>query len=235
MIDNIRVASPCSADWNKMPGDDRIRHCEACNLNVYNLSAFTEREIRELLLKREGRLCGRLYQRSDGMVMAQNCPVGLRTITRRISRIGGVLFSLLASSFMALPDFAQSYSNTNVASAAVSIQVGGPGSTPIADASATLSRETSRHQEFKGKTDKQGRLILRAPMGGKYLLTVSVPGLMSYTQTVELRQGKILSLPVELDVAVMGQIIEIAPPTPPDDIPSNTMPMVSSGPQPMRR
>ena len=234
MIDNIRIASPCSADWNKMPGDDRIRHCEACNLNVYNLSAFTEHEIRELLLKREGRLCGRLYQRNDGTVMAQNCPVGLRTITRRISRIGGVLFSLLASSFMALPDFAQSYSSTNIASAAVSIQVGGPGSTPIADASATL-RETSRNQEFKGKTDKQGRLILRAPMGGKYLLTVSAPGLMSYTQTVELRQGKILSLPVELDMATMGQIIEIAPPTPPDNIPSTTMPMTSSGPQPMRR
>jgi Carboxypeptidase regulatory-like domain len=234
MIDNIRVASPCSADWNKMPGDDRIRHCEACNLNVYNLSAFTEHEIRELLLKREGRLCGRLYQRSDGTVMAQNCPVGLRTITRRISRIGGVLFSLLASSFMALPDFAQSYSSTNVASAAVSVQVGDPSGARLAEASVTL-RETSRNQEFKGKTDKKGRLILRAPIGGRYLLTVSAPGLMSYTQTVELRQGKILSLPIKLDVAFMGEIVIIDPPTPPNNIPSNTMPMISSGPQPMRR
>jgi hypothetical protein len=234
MITNIRVASPCSADWNKMPGDDRIRHCEACNLNVYNLSAFTEHEIRELLLKREGRLCGRVYQRSDGTVMAQNCPIGLRTITRRISRFGGVIFSLLASSFMAVPDFAQSYSSTNVSSAAVSIQVGDPNGARIADASATL-RETSRNQEFKGKTDKKGELILRAPMGGKYLLTVSAPGLMSYTQTVELRQSKILSLPVKLDAPFMGQIVIIDPPTPPNNIPANTMPAMSSRPQPMRQ
>jgi hypothetical protein len=41
MINNIRVASPCSADWEQMQGDDRVRHCDACNLNVYNLAAFT--------------------------------------------------------------------------------------------------------------------------------------------------------------------------------------------------
>ena len=42
MINNIRVASPCPAKWEQMQGDDRVRHCDACNLNVYNLAAFTE-------------------------------------------------------------------------------------------------------------------------------------------------------------------------------------------------
>ena len=53
MLENIRIASLCSADWEQMPGDNRVRHCQACNLNVYNLSAFTEREIRELMANRQ--------------------------------------------------------------------------------------------------------------------------------------------------------------------------------------
>ena len=30
-------------------GDERIRHCAECNLNVYNLSAMTERQVQELI------------------------------------------------------------------------------------------------------------------------------------------------------------------------------------------
>lgn len=48
----------------------------ACNLNVYNLSAFTEQEIRTLVANRKGRLYARLYRRGDGTVLTQNCHVG---------------------------------------------------------------------------------------------------------------------------------------------------------------
>lgn len=37
-LDTIEVASPCSADWEKMAGTDRVRHCSRCQLNVYRLS-----------------------------------------------------------------------------------------------------------------------------------------------------------------------------------------------------
>jgi len=26
-LSNLRIASPCPADWNKMAGDERVRHC----------------------------------------------------------------------------------------------------------------------------------------------------------------------------------------------------------------
>ena len=38
ILDNIRVATPCSADWNAMTGDDRVRACGSCKKHVYNLS-----------------------------------------------------------------------------------------------------------------------------------------------------------------------------------------------------
>lgn len=37
-LDNIHIASPCSADWSEMYGDNRKRFCGDCKLNVYNLS-----------------------------------------------------------------------------------------------------------------------------------------------------------------------------------------------------
>ncbi len=48
-LSSIRVASPCPADWKKMVGDERVRHCADCNLNVYNLSAMTERQVHALI------------------------------------------------------------------------------------------------------------------------------------------------------------------------------------------
>src|ERR1700682_694727 len=58
-LHDIRVAAPCPADWNKMIGDERVRHCAECNLNVYNLSAMCEPEVQKLIVASQGRLCTR--------------------------------------------------------------------------------------------------------------------------------------------------------------------------------
>ncbi|HWF02405.1 MAG TPA: carboxypeptidase-like regulatory domain-containing protein [Candidatus Angelobacter sp.] len=237
MLDQIRIASPCSASWEEMQGDDRIRHCQACNQNVYNLSAFTEHEIRELVANRQGRLCGRIYQRRDGTVMAQNCPVGLRAVTRRISRIAGAILSFLIPSFVAAPAFAQSYSLTNVKTPGVSLEITDPAGAGIAQATATL-RDPMRNLEIKGTADKQGRLFMRAPLGGQYLLQVSAPYMQSSTEHIELRQGQNLSMPVVLSVAIMGEIVEIEPSSQSDQYtvtPSPNAQGTSSSPKPMQR
>src|SRR5688500_11152521 len=69
VLDNIKVAAPCSAEWSKMTGDDRVRHCGDCDKRVYNLSAMTRDEAQALLVQREGRLCVRYYKRHDGTVL----------------------------------------------------------------------------------------------------------------------------------------------------------------------
>lgn len=33
-LHELRVASPCRADWDKMQGDDRMRFCGTCAKNV---------------------------------------------------------------------------------------------------------------------------------------------------------------------------------------------------------
>ena len=73
-LDGLRIARPCPASWSAMEGDDRVRHCSRCRLNVYNLSAMTEAEALRLLAETEGRRCIRLYRRADGTVLTRDCP-----------------------------------------------------------------------------------------------------------------------------------------------------------------
>jgi hypothetical protein len=83
VLPNIRVASPCAADWNQMIGDERVRHCGACDKNVYNLSAMTRDEAEALIVAREGRLCVRYFQRKDGTILLKDCTVGTRQRRKR--------------------------------------------------------------------------------------------------------------------------------------------------------
>lgn len=83
VLPNIRVASPCSADWNQMQGDDRVRACGSCQKNVYNLSSMTRDEAEALIVAREGRLCVRYFQRSDGTILLKDCAVGTRRARKR--------------------------------------------------------------------------------------------------------------------------------------------------------
>jgi hypothetical protein len=95
---HLRVASPCKEDWSKMVGDDRVRFCAGCKLNVYNLSSMTDAEVKELVGKREGRVCARFYQRADGTVLTRDCPTGVR----RKRQVLGVSLATVAS-LLALP------------------------------------------------------------------------------------------------------------------------------------
>lgn len=94
-LSNVKVASPCPADWDKMIGDERIRFCGQCQLNVYNLSAMTRDQAESVIAGTEGRLCVRFYRRNDGSILTQDCPVGLRAIRQRASRIRRAVLSAL--------------------------------------------------------------------------------------------------------------------------------------------
>ena len=96
-LDNIRVAAPCSADWDSMFGNERVRLCEQCHLNVYNLSEMSRVEADRLINEAEGRLCVRFYRRRDGSILTQNCPVGLRAIKRRLSRVATAVATFILS------------------------------------------------------------------------------------------------------------------------------------------
>lgn len=94
---NLKVASPCSADWDRMAGDDRKRFCGDCKLHVYNLSGMTKYDAENLLRLSEGRLCVRYFQRADGTVLTQECPVGWAKVRRRLSLAATAAFGMLLS------------------------------------------------------------------------------------------------------------------------------------------
>ena len=75
-LNNIKIASPCSANWETMLGDDKKRFCGECKLNVYNLSGMSKTEAENLLMESEVRLCVRFYRRHDGTILTEDCPVG---------------------------------------------------------------------------------------------------------------------------------------------------------------
>lgn len=94
-LNNIKVASPCSQDWDAMIGTERKRYCGECKLNVYNLSGMTRTEAENLILNSEGRLCVRFYRRTDGSVLTEDCPVGWRAIKMRMTKTATAFASLL--------------------------------------------------------------------------------------------------------------------------------------------
>lgn len=91
--DNIQVASPCNARWEDMAGDERARFCGPCRKNVFNLSAMTRTQIETLIREKEGKLCGRFYQRPDGRMITADCPTGQRRRRNRLMRWGGAMFA----------------------------------------------------------------------------------------------------------------------------------------------
>ncbi len=99
MLDQIKIASPCTADWEQMQGDDRVRFCGECKKNVFNLSAMTRRDAEALLRETNGNLCTRLYRRTDGTVLTADCPVGIRVkMTRVRRRVGWAIAGALGLS-----------------------------------------------------------------------------------------------------------------------------------------
>lgn len=108
------IASPCSAKWDEMEGDDKVRYCGQCRLNVFNAAAMTDEEVLDAMVRvtQGKRVCMRMYRRADGTVLTKNCPVGFKQLQERVRKVAGWLaggLSLLLSS----PAAAQSSGSAN--------------------------------------------------------------------------------------------------------------------------
>ena len=99
ILKGVRVASPCPTSWDNMEGDERVRFCSLCSLNVYNLSEMTAKEAASLVTQHEGRrLCICYFQRADGTMLTQDCPVGVRAIRKRLANALACVFVLFIGS-----------------------------------------------------------------------------------------------------------------------------------------
>lgn len=95
----IRIASPCTEDWSAMTkapgGDERVRHCAKCKLNVFNTREMSEDDVRALLLSRSNG--GRVYRRRDGTILTKDCPTGVAKLRRKALMAIATVASMLVA------------------------------------------------------------------------------------------------------------------------------------------
>jgi hypothetical protein len=91
-LDRVEIASPCDASWDAMEGNERVRFCQHCSLNVHDTSQMTPAAAFNLVLRSGGRLCLRVHRRPDGSLATRTPPAPLYQIRRRASRVAAGAF-----------------------------------------------------------------------------------------------------------------------------------------------
>ncbi len=98
LLDGLMIAAPCSQSWDAMEGTSRVRFCRTCSKSVYNVSDMTNSQAEDFLREKGVSECVRFYRRTDGTIITDNCPVGLRAARnawRRVTRFAAGFAALL--------------------------------------------------------------------------------------------------------------------------------------------
>lgn len=224
-MNNLRVASPCSVGWESMTGDERVRHCHSCRLNVYNTAEMTRKEVESLTGNRDGRLCIRIYRRSDGTVLTKDCPVGLRAVRKRVSKFASAAFATILS-FCSISYSQDKDSDTKRGSStnAVRTDVGNeetelsgtvtdPNGASVPGAVIKLYKNKDK-KPIKGESDNDGVFSFRDLEEGTYKIEVTSHGFKKATQNnVVILKGKKTEVKITLEVAgdtvVVGLLVEL--------------------------
>jgi len=224
MKQEVRIASPCSADWGRMVGNERVRYCSQCKLDVYNFSEMTRAEIEEIVAQREGRLCARFYQRSDGTMMTRNCPARFRVVMQRVSRFASAALAAVMSAgpAMAAPTLTKhdpGLLQIQLAQNVFELEVVDVTGALIPNAAVTIvNKKTGTRVD--AKTDASGQLRLADLPLGIYEITVCFTGF----KTLKLVDFAVptrdhLKLQLELGVSIlMGEVVSFYQDTEPSPI-----------------
>jgi len=212
-----------------MAGDERVRHCTLCSLNVYNFAEMTRDEVRELLVQTEGRVCARLYRRADGTVITRDCPTGLRALRRRTSRVAAALIATALS----LPAWAFGSAScgkgrlkTHGSRVKIEIEriatmqraaftgVVRETGVPLPGVSITVRDETTNREAAAVVTDVNGAFTIAALDDGIYCVEVTLGGFIpARMEHLELKAGEVThaSVALRLDTANMITVGGLAP------------------------
>lgn len=94
ILEQIEIRTPCPMDWDLMDGNDRVRFCDRCKKNVYNIAAMTKTEAVLLIDGAGEKICGRIFRREDGTVVTADCPP--RQNSQITARKNPIQFSMAA-------------------------------------------------------------------------------------------------------------------------------------------
>lgn len=225
-IGRLRIATPCPIGWDQMTGDDRVRFCDHCQLNVYNISELSRSEAEKLIASSEGRLCARLFRRTDGTVLTKDCPVGLRALRRRIAKRTAAIFATIVS--LSTITLGQHGSATNGKTACtpqtkitrtdatsdphekvLSGTVVDPNGAVILRAKVKLTNPKTK-QTRETSTNDDGRFEFTTIIPGNYSITIESTGFKSLEITnVVVASDKLTNIATILESAVQGETVGI--------------------------
>ena len=188
---------------------------------------MTAAEVETVVANHEGRLCARMYRRSDGTLLTQDCPVGLRAIlrqkVRRVSQVAGAALSAamsvsFASAQAVTPPTQNRSSLVQIDSQGtrITVVVKDELGAVIPGADVLVVSERTR-QKAVGVTDGNGRFSCSHLLDGPYTVTVSRLGFAASTFShVDATNHSLGILPVTLHVAtvIMGYVVELNGPEP---------------------
>ncbi|MBX9687168.1 MAG: PepSY domain-containing protein [Candidatus Obscuribacterales bacterium] len=99
----LEIPKPCSVPWESMKGSSRIRFCDQCQKNVFNISDMTESEAVNLIVSREGKVCISMLKRADGTIVSDECPPILRPLRDGYKKLAAAFSALMALSLASAP------------------------------------------------------------------------------------------------------------------------------------
>lgn len=226
-----------------MTGDDRVRFCDLCNLHVYNLAELTRTEAESLIANSEGRICARLFRRSDGTVITKDCPVGLRALRRRAAKVASVVFAAFMSLVGSVAGQKPSANESSCTKQVTITRAGGQSSSEngvfsgtildqngavVAGAKITITNRKTK-ETYHTSTNAEGRFLIASIPPGTYDVIIKSPGFKNLEVTkISLAGKETANLEVVLLVdgsMLMGVIAE----TPLIDTSSSSTTIIISG------
>jgi hypothetical protein len=219
-LDRLYVSSPCNADWETMPGDERVRFCNQCHLNVYNISALTRKQAEKLIADTEGRLCAKLYRRADGTIITRDCPIGIRAIKRRVFHVANAALGAIIGIFgnqtsVRAEDGHKDCKHytarivrlqTTQTTALILGTVSDVNGARISSAKVTIVNEENK-REYTSETDGEGKYRFSSLPAGSYSIVVELRGFAVFRKkAIKINEDEALQLDITMQVGSLGGI-----------------------------
>jgi uncharacterized protein len=218
-LDRITIESPCNADWDSMAGNNQVRFCEHCSLQVTNLSTMTRQQAMRLVARSQGRVCVRFIQEPDGRVLTRSTQK-LYRIGRRVSRLAaGAMTAALSMQAASAQTRSASDYRDQIASISQPNSQPGSGSTVagvitdpngavVAGAKVTLASKEG-HIAFTFPTGDDGGYRFAFLEPGSYALNIEGGGFAPVDLNVEILRDSIKSVSVQMQLPVFVAVVQI--------------------------
>jgi hypothetical protein len=180
--ERFAILNPCPIKWADLQGDGRSRYCDLCQKHVHAISEYSPAAWNQLWRESNGHVCGLLASESPA-----------RPRSRRAILVGALLTAVA-------PLCAQSgqlrLRVTDITGAVA----------PGASVSLLGSNSQSLHTL---QTGRDGEVVLADLPLGDSVISIAMPGFMTYRRTVTIRDAVEQKVEATLEVSstTMGEVV----------------------------